>query len=307
MNAFAYLTAATIIVLWGITFASTRVLLGSFSAFEIQVIRFALAYLALKVMSPRKTRTDIPERYFQAMGLTGVFVYQLLENCAISYTNASNVAILVSFAPVLTAVLARLISRDRSLTPVFLIGTALASVGVGLVALGGVVKLRLNPVGDLMAFLAMVSWGVYSILLDRVNAKGCPPILAIRKTFFWALVWMVPLMLVGSTDFGATLLNGSFAFNAALTTENAARFSSLRNLLHLGFLGFFASAFCFAGWNYACRKLGVVKATIGLYFVPVVGVLFAALVLGERLTSISLLGGLIIVFGVFLSNRKPAR
>lgn len=304
MNVLAYLSAAFIIVLWGITFASTRVLLGSFSAFEIQVIRFALAWVALKVMSPRKERADVPEGYFRAMGLTGVFVYQLLENCAISYTNASNVAILVSFAPVLTAVLARIVSRDRSLTPAFLIGTALASVGVGLVALSGVVKLRLHPAGDVMAFLAMVSWGVYSILLDRVNAKGCSPILAIRKTFFWALVWMVPLMLVGSTDFGAKLLNGSFAFDVSFTAENAARFSSFRNLLHLGFLGFFASAFCFAGWNYACAKLGVVKATVGLYFVPVVGVVFAALVLGERLTSLSILGGAVIVLGVILSRKS---
>ena len=49
------------------------------------------------------------------MGFTGVFAYQFLENCAIYYTNDSNVAILVSSGPVLTAVLAQVLTANRSL------------------------------------------------------------------------------------------------------------------------------------------------------------------------------------------------
>jgi drug/metabolite transporter (DMT)-like permease len=49
------------------------------------------------------------------MGFTGVFAYQFLENCAVYYTNDSNVAILVSFAPVVTAVPARVLTANRSL------------------------------------------------------------------------------------------------------------------------------------------------------------------------------------------------
>lgn len=72
----------------------------------------------------------------------------------------------------------------------------------------------------------------------------------------------------------------------------------------MGFCGIFllASATCFAMWNYACNALGVVRVTVGLYLTPIVGVIFAALFLGERLTMMSSFGGLVIIIGVALAN-----
>ena len=55
-------------------------------------------------------------------------------------------------------------------------------------------------------------------------------------------------------------------------------------------------------WNYACNALGVVRATIGLYLTPIVGVIFAALFLGERPTPMSTLGGVVIIIGVGIAN-----
>ena len=55
-------------------------------------------------------------------------------------------------------------------------------------------------------------------------------------------------------------------------------------------------------WNYACNALGVVRVTIGLYLTPIVGVIFAALFLGERLTPMSTFGGFVIVIGVTIAN-----
>lgn len=301
IKSFGCLSAAVVILLWGITFASTRVLLEEFSALEIQIGRFAIAWVVLWMMGREKCR--VKEGWFAAMGFFGVFTYQLLENCAIYYTSASNVAILVSFGPVVTAVLARIASKDKTLSPRFILGAAVATVGVALVALNGVVNFKLRPLGDLMAVVAMLSWGVYSILLDKVNAMGCSAAVAIRKTFFWALVWMLPLGLWGLTDSGYTALDGSFSITLD-PAANLERFGSARNLIHLGFLGVLASALCFSLWNYACARLGVVKATIGLYLTPIVGVIFAALVLGEKITVMSALGGVVIIAGVALSNRK---
>ena len=101
----------TAIVAWGVTFAATRSLLEEFSSLEINLVRFALAWAALwawelcgrsrgtRDPTERRSRGDRPtngrnEWMFAAMGLTGVALYQFLENCAIYYTNASNVAIL---------------------------------------------------------------------------------------------------------------------------------------------------------------------------------------------------------------------
>ena len=90
--------AALTILVWGVTFVNTKALLNDFSAFEILVARFAAAYAALWVMYPKMLRVASwkDELLLAGMGLTGVALYQFLENTAIHYTNASNVSILVS-------------------------------------------------------------------------------------------------------------------------------------------------------------------------------------------------------------------
>ena len=107
----AWAVAAFVILVWGVTFVNTRALLEEFSALEILVGRFALAWVALwgwgrvaaRPESAPYRRGWRDEWLFVAMGFCGIFCYQFLENCAIYYTNASNVAILVSFGPVVTA------------------------------------------------------------------------------------------------------------------------------------------------------------------------------------------------------------
>lgn len=323
----AWAVAEVVILVWGMTFANTRALLGDFSALEILVVRFALAWAALwgwEIGSKLRGR-DAPliatdsrqpaaggyhaprrcgwrdEWLFAAMGFCGIFCYQFLENCAIYYTNASNVAIFVSFGPIVTAALARMFTKDRSLSAALLGGSLIAIVGVALVSMNGVINLHLRPIGDLMALGAMVSWGFYSILIDKVNEKGYPSGFAIRKAFGWSLVLMLPLCVWGVTDSGYCALDGSFSVTLHWEA-NVERFSSWLNWLNLGFLGLLASAVSFAMWNYACNALGVVRATIGLYLTPIVGVVFAALFLGERLTVMSSIGGLIIIIGVVIAN-----
>ena len=235
------------------------------------------------------------------MGFCGIFCYQFLENCAIYYTNASNVAIFVSFGPIMTAALARMFTKDRSLSAALLVGSLIAIVGVALVSMNGVVNLHLRPLGDLMALGAMVSWGFYSILIGKANEKRYSPLLVIRKAFGWSLVMMLPFCVWGVTDSGYCALDGSFSVTLDWAA-NVERFSSALNWLNLSFLGLLASAACFAMWNYACRELGVVRVTIGLYLTPIVGVIFAALFLGERPTSMSAFGGVVIIIGVAIAN-----
>ena len=150
--------AALVILVWGMTFANTLALLGDFSALEILVVRFALAWTALwgwevwgRCGDARRRWAFRDEWLFVAMGFCGVFFYQFMENCAIYYTNASNVAIFVSFGPIVTAALARMFTKDRSLNAALLVGSLIAIVGVALVSMNGVINLHLRPLGDLMA------------------------------------------------------------------------------------------------------------------------------------------------------------
>ena len=302
------LLAVSVILFWGVTFASTRVLLEDFSALEIQVIRFSLAWLVLW-LARRRAKSSFrnwrDELLFAGMGLAGVALYQFLENCAIYYTNASNVAILVSFGPVVTAALAWLLTGDKSFSPRFALGSLIAILGVSLVSLNGVVNFQMRPLGDMMAVGAMASWGVYSLLIDKANRLGVPQMEAVRRAFFWSLVMTAPFALWGSTESGFYALDGSFSVTLDLS-ENIERFSRPLNLMNLTFLGVLASAACFVLWNHACKALGMVRTTVGLYLTPIVGVMFATLFLGEKLTAMSVVGGILIIIGVMLATFRFA-
>lgn len=277
------------ILIWGVTFVNTKVLLNDFTAYEILFLRFAVAYGALWAFAPRRLSTGgwRNELGFAAMGLSGVAAYQFLENCSIGYTNASNVAILVSACPMGTALLSTMVLKEKALKRRFLLGFVLAMAGVVLVCIGGVREFHFSPFGDFIALCAMMCWSVYSVLITRVNAKGVEPMLTIRRTFFWALLFMLPF------------LPFSFDFTPSV---NAARFVKGWNLFHLGFLGFLASALAFVLWNAACKALGTVRATCGLYFIPVVTAVVAYFILGESLTMMTGVGAVLTIFGVILGG-----
>ena len=275
------------ILIWGITFVNTKVLLNDFNSFEILFLRFSAAYAALWAIKPQRFSVGgwRQELHFAAMGLSGVAAYQFLENCAIGYTNASNVSILVSVCPMGTAILSALVLKEKSLTWRFFLGFVLSMSGVTLVCLGGINEFHFSPFGDCLALLAMFCWCVYSVLITKANVKGYGPILAIRRTFFWALLLMLPF-LPFHFDFGVSV--------------NAARFSDACNLFHLGFLGFLASALAFVFWNRTCALLGTVRATCGIYFIPAVTAVVAYFVLGESLTVMTGLGAVLTILGVVI-------
>ena len=315
----AYLAALFAIVAWSVTFTNIRALLADFSSLEILIVRFTMAWVVLwawslpfggsRGRSPSRiygSRGRSPSRkdelLFVGMGFTGIAGYQFLENCAIFYTSASNIAIFVSFAPIATAVVTWIFVRDKSLTALFLLGSLVAVGGAALVSLAGVTTLSFNPVGDFMAMGAMLSWGFYSLLMELVNRRGISPVVAIRKSVFWALVMLAPVVVWGTTESGLRALGGSFGVNLALR-DNLRRFSSLMNWVNLVFLGVFASAVCFVLWNMACKVLGTVRTSIGLYLTPIIGVLVAMLFLGERVSWMEVCGGVLILVGVAVANR----
>ena len=93
--------AAFVVIVWSATFVNTKALLADFSALEILALRFAVAWVALWAihphgMGPLRLRD---EALFAGAGLAGATAYQMLENVAIHFTNASNVSILGETLP----------------------------------------------------------------------------------------------------------------------------------------------------------------------------------------------------------------
>ena len=117
--------------------------------------------------------------------------------------------------------------------------------------------------------------------------------------FFYAVITMIPFAIFGILENDPS---SSFYLNMN-AQKNAERFSSLVSWANFCFLGLGASAFCFVVWNVACKTLGTVKVTVGLYMIPVVTIIFAFFILRERMTAMGLAGCILTIAGLAISNR----
>ena len=304
---FGYSLATITIFFWGITFICTKSLLTDFSALEILFFRFLAAYIGLWIIRPKRQKIQPRDNIlFILAGLSGVVLYQFTENIAINFTNASNVSVIVSICPLFTALIAQYFLKENHLNLWFLLGFLISIMGVALVCFNGKMELELNPVGDLLALFAAICWGFYSLFVSLINKNNYDPICATRRVFFYAVLFMIPLMASGYavTQSGA---QGDITQSMFVTFDkaiNAARFSKPMNWFNLLFLGFIASGFCFSAWNKTCEILGTVKVTCGLYLIPVVTIIFAFFTLGEKITVLGGIGAVITILGLFISEKK---
>lgn len=283
------LAALFTILVWGTTFISTKVLLKSFAPVEILFFRFVLGFAALGLAYPRRMRLNDrkQELYFAAAGICGVTLYFLLENIALTYTMASNVGIIVTVSPFFTAIFSRLFTKEKEKTSTnFFIGFALAMVGVSLITFNGNASFKINPLGDLLAVGASIVWAAYSVITKKIATFGYHVIPTTRRIFGYGLIFMIPALF---------FLEFNFDFK---------RFADPVCLFNILFLGFLASALCFVTWNYALEILGPVKTSIFMYITPVVTVITSVIVLKETITPMAMVGILLTLSGLFISEKK---
>ena len=105
---FYHLAAVMVVVVWGMTFISTKVLIvHGLSPQEIFLFRFLLAYAAVCPISFHRffARNLKDELYLVGGGVLGGSLFFFLQNMALGLTQASNVSFIICTTPLLTAAL----------------------------------------------------------------------------------------------------------------------------------------------------------------------------------------------------------
>lgn len=286
----AFVAVLFVIAVWGETFVSSKILLGhGMAPAEIFFCRFLLAYVCMWALPGRRLFASTPgdELRLAATGLLGGTLYFLSENTALQYSTASNVAILVSSTPLITALLVSVLHREQRLTPLQAGGSALAFAGMVLVVLNGRFILHLSPKGDALALGAALCWSLYSIILQDLGNRYDVRFIT-RKVFFWGLVPLAPYFL--------------FVHPPSLDGETLRETAVWGNLLYLGLV---ASMLCFVLWNWSVGVLGTVRTSNMLYTQPFFTMLAAFILLGERITGMAVAGAGLIIVGMVLFERNP--
>ena len=277
---------------WASTFISSKILLlKGLQPLEIFFCRFLLAYLCLPLLSRGRKWRSLSwrdEGIFCVMGLMGGTLYFLAENVALIYDTAANVNILVSSTPMLTALLVGLCYKEERLNLRQTVGSLIAFTGMALVVLNGQLVLHLNPLGDILALTAALTWAVYSLLVRMMSARYSVTFIT-RKVFFYGLLTALPVFLFRPWTF---------------PVEGFARPEVWMNLVFLAVIASFA---CFFFWSVAVSKIGVMQTSNYIYLNPVTTVIASALVLDEPMTLMAYIGSALILAGVFVANKLEVR
>lgn len=294
-----HLVALFTIFVWGTTFVSTKVLLISLSPLWILLLRFAIGFIVLCALRPHILHLDERkhELLFVAAGATGIASYYLLENVALVFTTATAVGVIVAASPLFTAIISALLGDRSSLNTRFFAGFLLAMGGLVVVGIGAESGGMIEPLGeapllgDFLALLAALVWAVYSVLVQKIASLGYETISSTKRTFLWGLVFIVPI---------SVLFDGSLGSLEILLQWD--------NVLNLLFLGVVASAACFVTWGVSVKYLGTTISTTYIYLVPAITATASILLLGEPLNVLIVLGVLMTIAGLLLSQRRePAK
>lgn len=295
-NIYGHIGALLVTIVWGATFVSSKILLNNgLTPDEIFFLRFLLAYICLAIISHNKLWADNwkDELTLCGLGIMGGSLYFLLENIALTMSTAAEVCILVCTCPLLTALFIAMFYKDERLNRKQMLGSIVAFAGMSLVVLNGQLVLKLNPLGDILAFAASIAWGIYSLLMRRIMNHYLPDFIT-RKIFFYGVLTILPYMWYSGSISDNILVNGT-----PLSGETMAVIAG--NIL---FLGLIASFGAFLLWNWAMRRLGAVKCTNYVYLQPMVTIIIGFLVLDEEITVMGLCGMLILTAGMIRALRK---
>lgn len=275
-------------ILWSLNYATTKYAFRAWSPLAFSGTRFLVAGILFSALVRRREgtlavrRADVP--LVVAAAAVGILLNQLTFTYAVKHTTAGNVALILASAPAFAALFASML-RHEHVRPRHYLALAVSVSGVLLVIEGGSGVHGFSLLGDLLAVGAALTWAGYSVMLRPLFARySAGRISALMIVIGSGMLVPFALPQLASQDWAGlgTLHVGAWAYSTVfpLLVTNLLYFRSL-------------------------RRVGASRATLYMYLQPFLGAVFAAVLLGERLTAGQVAGGVVIVAGVSLGQLMP--
>jgi drug/metabolite transporter (DMT)-like permease len=274
--------------IWAFNFTVTRyALTHGFAPLAYGSLRFAAAAVVVSSITLGLERSlRFEPRHAFLLGLAaivGIYLNSISFVYAVDLTSASTVALIFGSLPIVTAVIAYFLGVER-LSRRFWGAAAVSFVGVVLVAAGSGSGVSGSLGGNLLAFMATVTWGAYTV----------------------AIVPLLRLYSVWRVSAGALVI-GSIPLLVTAAPQIADQSWDLEALVWAGF------AFAVLGplvltnflWFTAIERVGPSRATLVTNLQPFLAALFAVALLSEELTWLQVVGGVAIGAALFVARPRP--
>jgi drug/metabolite transporter (DMT)-like permease len=281
---FDWLLLAAVAVMWGSSFLFIDIGVDHFRPELVAFLRVAFGAATLAAVPA--ARRAVPRSDWPAIALLGVIwmaIPFLLFPVAQQWIDSSLAGMLNAAAPLFTAVVAALFARR--LPPGrqqagLLIGF-LGVVVIGLPSAGGA---HATALGAGLVLLATLLYGIaFNLATPLEQRYGALPV--IWRAQLVALVLLAPVGL-------ASVPGSSFAWSS---------------LLAVAALGCFGTALAFAAFTTLAGRVGSTRASVSVYFVPLVAIAVGALARDEAIAAAAMLGTGLVVAGAYLASRNARR
>jgi drug/metabolite transporter (DMT)-like permease len=286
-----FLEALFAVIVWGASFIATKIAVGQMSPTAVVWLRFAMGLPILLFAVVIRKQFAFPKGnewwYFALLGFLGISFHQWLQSNGLKTAQASTTAWIVSTSPVFIAILGWLVLKEK-LNLLQSSGIALAMVGVLAVVSKGnfstIAVGKFGSYGDFLILISAVNWAVFSIL-SRRGLKTHPS----TMMTFWIMTlgWLIT----------------SVAFFANKNYIEIPQLD-LRGWMAIIYLGIFTTGLAYIAWFDALSQLPAAQTGAFLFIEPLTSMVVASIILSEQITFVSVLGGAVILAGIWMVNRN---
>ncbi|ACA40295.1 DMT family transporter [Lysinibacillus sp. fkY74-1] len=277
-------------LLWGGNFVVAKTLVAHASPLTLTTVRWLIAVIVLVPLVWWKEKKLVPPKQaivpLMLMGVTGVAFFNIFQFLALERTTSTNAGLISTMNTISIALFSFVLLKEK-ITKWQLSAMILSLFGVVLVLSKGDWQLLLDfqfNTGDLWMLAAVCVWGLYSVC-SKWAMQTTSPLMA---TFYAGIFGVLMLLPFTSTDFTFTNVNTSF-------------------ILSMLYTGIISTVVCMVFWNIGVQKLGATTSGIFLNFNPIFTALLAYLFIGENMSWLQGIGGLIVIVGCYLFTQFKAK
>ncbi|NCA75921.1 MAG: DMT family transporter [Alphaproteobacteria bacterium] len=281
----------TAMVFWGLSFIWSSYLLKFYEPVTIIFIRLILSasflFLILRLFFPAEQVARKDFKLILLSSLFNPFLYFLGENYGLKYSTPTISAVIIATIPVFSPVVAYLTFREK-LSRLNFVGIAVSFAGIVIMLIMKDFTLAADIRGIIFLFGAVLAALFYSVMLKKLTGKYSALLLIAWQNLLGIFLFL-PFFLI-------------FEFDSVIHTIPTA--GIVGSFLLLSIL---ASSVAFVFFAHSVKLLGISKANIYSNLIPVFTAFFSWILLSESITIRKILGILLVVGGVYLSERTRKR
>lgn len=273
-------------LVWGTSFFWIKIGLQEVDPITLVFFRVFFATLGLVIFF-LITRKQHPMKFwwlYLFLGFFNVALPFILITWSETHISSGMASVMNSTQPLATAIFAAIFIKEERLTPQRIIGLVVGFGGV-LMLMSDRLNGRLD--GQLLGILAMtaavLSYGGSSVFA-RLKNKGVSPESQAFGQMSFGLIFLIPAMLVFESPFVLPKLPLSYI-----------------GFAWLGLLGSFIAGIL---WYKLLNDIGPSRVSMTTYLLPLIGISLGAIVLDEKIGWRLLAGGILIILGIIIVNRK---